>query len=256
MTQANKSNESEMKSGLFDNNKSGTRLVMPKTNRYQNQVEKENVQPTPKTSDEAAQQAANALAHTSSAEEKKRQEEADKANRFSEEDVRLIKECVFRGFCEDTIECDLMPGYRMKIKVLSMCTNEYDFLSQIIFDYKKDSSDKDGYPTICQEKFDSLFGGLLMAMQIQDIDGKPVVSQEKDLLNVKSAVKNYSKLELMGITDENKMEELRLLKDEIVNRAFVFMNMENNVQSFLNNERAKFNNRINKLLGQDELIKK
>jgi len=246
----------------FDNGNKNTRItkgIFEKSNKAgaTNRINTKSIREKKMfSSDEEAQKAAQALNGASNAEDDKKQKQANEANKFNENDIRIIKDTIFNGFSIDTVEKKIMQGLVLNIEIMSMSTNEYDFISQIVFDYKKESVDEKQFPTLCQEKFESLFTSLLLAMQISKINNKPIVANEKDLHSIKTVVKDYSKFELLGIAKEEDVEKLIKLKKELVDRAFVFMNMENNVQSILNTIRAEFNKKISDLLNQEDLIKK
>jgi hypothetical protein len=191
------------------------------------------------------------FADTQSAKKAKDEKSAELANKFSEEDVNIVKDLIFKGYATCDKKIDFAGGaFSTNVKLSSLTTNEYNFISQIITDTEISNLNKDGIMIVDKNNIGVLRVALRVCLQVVSFDDAQLIKS----FNAIDTKKHISKMDPFNFCLET--DSVKSLKNILKAAALELMCMDNHILTMLEKITIDFNVHVNNLMGSADLRKK
>lgn len=182
------------------------------------------------------------------------QADLDDMERFSEEDIRLAEQMIFRGYAEFDAK---MPRFENhKFTICSTSAEEISIVDEIVFDHVKRAENDDGIVNLPQNNVQGLKNSLFIAISYRGMDQKELIEDSSCHLNtIKRAIIKVSDLESAGDIDgSSKLKES--LKKKLLQRSVRVRRLATPMIDFLSDKKYEFDTKMLSIMNSPGILPK
>ncbi len=182
------------------------------------------------------------------------QSDLDDMARFSDEDINLAEQMIFRGYAEFDAKMTRFPDRGFTI--CSTSAEEIAIIDEVVFDYVKGSESDDGVVNLPQNNVQGLKNALFIAISYRGSDHKELIEDSSCHLNIiKKGIIRISELE-----GEGKLKEAQELKDslkkKLLRRATRVRRLATPLIDFLSEKKYEFDSKMLAIMSEPGILPK
>lgn len=182
------------------------------------------------------------------------QADLDDMEKFTEEDINLAEQMIFRGYAEFDAS---MPRFKKnKFTICSTSAEEIAIIDEIVFDYVKKSENEDGTVNLPQNNVQGLKNALFIAISYRGMNKEEIIDDSScHLNNIKKAVIRVTELENEG--DLEASEKLKgSLKKKLLKRSSRVRRLATPIIDFLSDKKYEFDSKMLAIMSSQGLLPK
>ena len=183
------------------------------------------------------------------------QADLDEMESFSEEDIDLAEQMVFRGYAEFDASMPRFP--KRKFTICSTSAEEIAIVDEIVFNYVKSFESEDGAVDLPQNNVKALKNALFIAISYRGMDQEELMGEDAlcHLNKIKQAIIKVTDLEDAG--EVEKALKLRdSLKKKLLKRASRVRRMATPLIDFLSDKKFEFDSKMLAIMSTPGMLPK
>jgi len=170
------------------------------------------------------------------------QADLDEMSKFSNEDLELAEQMIFKGYAEFDAIMPKFPKY--KFTICSTSAEEIAIVDEIVFDTIKKSEDSDGTVNLPQNNVQGLKNALFLAISYRGMNKEELMVDSTCYLNtIKKAIIRVSEMENAGDL-ENAVKLKDSLKNKLLKRATSIKRLATPMIDFLADKKYEFDSKM------------
>ena len=182
------------------------------------------------------------------------QADLDEMDKFSEEDLELAEQMIFRGYAEFDAVMPKLPKY--KFTICSTSAEEIAIVDEIVFDLLKKSENSDGTVNLPQNNVQGLRNSLFLAISYRGMNKEELSPDSSCHLNtIKKAIIRVSEMENNGDL-ENSVKLKDSLKNKLLKRATIIKRLATPMIDFLADKKYEFDSKMLGIISSQGLLPK
>jgi len=183
------------------------------------------------------------------------QADLEESEKFSDEDIKLAEQMIFKGYAEFDVSMPHIPN--VKITLCSTSAEEIGMIDEIAFDMVKDAKElKDGNLDMPQNHVTRMRNALFVALSYKGKNETELMQDQRAHLNtLKRAIRKISDLYSSGeIEDADELK--KSVKQALIARATVVNRLPTPLIDYISNEKYEFDDKISRIMNSKGVLPK